>query len=249
MKQIRLYSWICCLTATFTVLSAKGLSAPDPNDLLEQSRAMRRQYLIQKASAVAENTPIDEEASLMRVIEQVMSLRTPALSESHNTMLPSGQNGPNAVESAKTAEPTITAVATTGETGAIAADGSTEAKTPLDVLRMLENKQTILYPADVADVLFRAGKINEAARFYEMALNTVDKDKASIHQWLLFQTANCLRHSNGSRAAMLYDELIRLYPNSAWAAAAQARRQILIWMETRQQELKTRTAKQDNDEQ
>jgi tetratricopeptide (TPR) repeat protein len=206
--------------------------------------------MIHQASAVNVKTPQEEDTSLMQLIEQVMSLRTPTITDSNDTMLSASAGAesmnPAAPVQQATEHKTTETIVTRKHSDA---DAAAENSNPnaVEILHTAADKQSILHPTEVADVLYQAGRPDEAGRYYEMALNAVEKDNAPLHQWLLFQTANCLRRTDRSRAAMLYEELIRLYPNSTWSAAAQARHKLLVWMETRREELQSRVAKRDND--
>lgn len=87
-------------------------------------------------------------------------------------------------------------------------------------------------PAAVARTLFLSGNLEEAAAFYQLALERVgagqaeldDKDKA----WMLFQTGNCLR---GDRevAKKVYQQLMSQYPNSQWCPVADAYVKLIDW--------------------
>lgn len=239
MRQIRYYIGLCGAAMLLASASAAGQTADDPNDLLAESRALRRRFMTQTASAVSVKTPQEEDVSLMQLIEQVMSLRTPVQSDA--TTKP--------VSEAAAAEAIISVPATSKtpqhQTPAAAPQ---ETLSGFDVLRATDRSDAVLYPAELANILYRAGQADQAARYYEMALAAVDPEDVAAHQWLLFQTANCLRQTDRARAVMLYEELIRRYPNSVWAAAAQARSRIVTWKETRQEELNTQLAKRDANE-
>lgn len=247
MRLTQRYFWISSSTAILAVAGAWGQTASDPNDLLAHSRALRQQFRAQTASAVAGKTPQEEDISLMDVIEKVMALRTPenpaGVNAAHSDRAAGRGVQPTAPQTPETKVDT-TIIVQTPPAGTPAV--REQRPGAIERLRTLDDKQAILYPSELADALYRAGKSEEAARYYEMALAAVTEDDAAARQWLFFQTANCLRQTDTARAMMLYEKLIELYPNSVWAAAAQARHRILIWRNTRQQELDTRLAGQDN---
>lgn len=238
MRQMRYYIGICGTAMLLASATAAELTADDPNDLLAESRALRHRYMTQTASAVSVQTPQEEDVSLMQLIEQVMSLGTPAQSEA-NTMTPSENTAAEGIGTVK-----ATSETPQHETPAV----PQQPLSGFDVLRATDRPDAVLYPAELANILYRAGKPDEAARYYEMALAAVEAEDVAAHQWLLFQTANCLRQTDSTRAVKLYEELIRLYPNSVWAAAAQARSRIVTWKETRQEELQTQLTKRDANE-
>lgn len=239
MRQIRYYIGLCGAAMLLTAVSAAGQTAEDPNDLLAESRALRRQLMAQTASAISVKTPEEEDVSLMQLIEQVMSLRTPVPSDA-NTITPPQAAGADAIG-------TVTTTPETTQHETPAADPQ-QPLSGFDVLRATDRPDAVLYPGELANILYRAGKPDEAARYYEMALAAVEPEDVAAHQWLLFQTANCLRQTDSARAVKLYEELIRRYPSSVWAAAAQARSRIVTWKETRQEELHTQLAKRDANE-
>ena len=230
-----------CRTAIFAVILASGQAAADPNDLLEQSRTLRRQFIAEKASAINTKTQHEEDTSLAQLIERMMALQVPTPADS-NTITPSEpvvkKNPPPAV---------ATRQASNGKTADVR-DAASPASA-LEQLEKLNHETTIPYPAELADILYRAGKPDEAYRYYEMALSSVNTADVAAHQWLLFQTANCLRRTEYLQAVKRYEELIRLYPNSVWAAAAQARHRVLNWKETRHEELMWQLNQRDNHEQ
>jgi tetratricopeptide (TPR) repeat protein len=243
MKQLHKNITILFIAAMIITVAAAQLPA-EPNDIFEQSRALRRQFMIQKSSPVAVMTPQEEETSLSKLIEQVLSLTTPAMQDP-NALLKASEPAadPNVGAADTPAAPKdnmkIAAVPdAAGQTGI-----ANQLKTAID------GKQSVLYPMQLADVLYQADNISQAGQFYQMALNAANKDNASDYQWLLFQTANCLRYTDTTGAAALYEQLIQAFPTSVWAAAAQARLRMLNWMQINEQELQTRMAIRIPDEQ
>ena len=233
MKQIQQYIWI----GWAVMLSAAALAVTeqaDPNSILQQSRLLRRQLMMQTATAVAEKSFQEQQASLAQLIEQVLSLKTPSPLGDPTTPAMSQKAAPT--PQTTVTPPTIT-------------DFLTDPNTTAKALQTIGPETSVLSPIELADVLYRAGKPEQAVRFYEMALNGMNKDNLPVHQWVLFQTANCLRHTDAARAGTLYEELIRLYPSSVWAAAAKARHQMLIWLEANEQNAEKQVSVRNNNEQ
>ena len=233
MKQMRQYFWI----GWAVMLSSAALGVTeqaDPNSILQQSQLLRRQFMMQTTTAVAEKSSQEQQASLAQLIQQVLSLQTPSAISDPNTPATSQKAAP-------APQKTVTPPTMTD----LLADPNTTAK----ALQKIGQGTSVLYPIELADVLYRAGKLEQALRFYEMALNGMDKDNLPVHQWLLFQTANCLRYTDAARAGTLYEELIRLYPSSVWAAAAKARHQMLIWLETNEQNAEKQVSVRNTNEQ
>jgi tetratricopeptide (TPR) repeat protein len=86
-------------------------------------------------------------------------------------------------------------------------------------------------PLELANILYKCGKLKEAAVFYQRAYNykagdnVMYKDKA----WILFQTGNCLQKENPEEAVKVYKKLIIEYPESFWADAAKAKDHLVEW--------------------
>jgi tetratricopeptide (TPR) repeat protein len=232
MKRISL-SLLIYWSAVLTGAASAGDEASDPNSILEQSRMLRRQFIMQTTSSVAEKTLQEQEDSLAKLIEQVRSLQTPLVRQDPNT--------PPVLK--KTTE---TVQTTPPSTKAVLSDPNTTGE---EILKKLEQETSILSPIQLADVLYRAGKPEQALRFYEMALQGAEKETPTVHQWLLFQTANCLKATDADRAGKLYEELIRLYPNSGWAPVSQARRQMLGWLEANKKDVEKRISLRNTNEQ
>lgn len=252
MKKMRKTIMMLIIAALATTLAAAQTPA-EPNDLFEQSRALRRQFMLQKAAPVAVKTLQEEETSLAQLIEQVLSLTTPAMQDP-NALLRASEPAADPNVAVAAADDTATAPNSNMESPAApdsaARTGTADQlKTTLDKLTTLDGSQSVLYPMELADVLYQAGNLQQAGHFYEIALNAADKDNASDCQWLLFQTANCLRQTDPTRAAALYEQVSQTWPNSVWAAAARARRGMLVWLQTNEQELQSRVAIRNPDEQ
>jgi len=210
------------LSATLSVAAETTI-----DNAIEQSRTLRRQLMAQKTSAVAEKSPLEQDAALSSLIEQIQSLQWPSTTAAeplpeptaaHQTSLP-------AVEP-KTEDPK------TQPTPAASADA----------LKILQGEVQVPYPLELADTLYRKGDYGLAGRYYQTALKTADKSDTATYPWLLFQAANCLRYTAPQQAAELYQEVVRLYPNSIWATAAQARFKMLTWLNVNQEQLKAHDA-------
>ncbi|MHC4061862.1 MAG: tetratricopeptide repeat protein [Planctomycetota bacterium] len=88
---------------------------------------------------------------------------------------------------------------------------------------------------ELGDILFLSENIEEAAKFYQKALNRKDEDdvlSASDRAWALFQTGNCLRYGDPPLAKEMYGQMIAGYPDSPWADLAKARNSLIDWYQT-----------------
>lgn len=87
-------------------------------------------------------------------------------------------------------------------------------------------------PAELGDILFLSGHLEQAAVFYQQALSHMASDHAvSAEQkaWVLFQLGNCLRAVDLPAARKMYRQLIVEYPDSPWSDLAKAREKLIEW--------------------
>lgn len=105
--------------------------------------------------------------------------------------------------------------------------------TTLQMLRSLsQDPNNVRNPFELAEILFVSQNHAEAFKFYRVALNRKDLDKAESSAggaWILFQMANCLRSDDPPAAAKMYVQLITEYPNSPWTDLAKARGTLIDW--------------------
>ena len=87
-------------------------------------------------------------------------------------------------------------------------------------------------PFELAEVLFRSGRLKEAAECYKEALNrmtTSETNQLADRAWILFQTGNCLRHIDRPTAMQMYKQLIVEYPDSPWTDLAKVKSKLIDW--------------------
>ncbi len=86
-------------------------------------------------------------------------------------------------------------------------------------------------PLELADVLYKDGKLKQAAFFYKMAYEKLSNRfaKEADLAWTLFQIGNCVRHTEPSEAIISYKQLISQYPQSPWSGAAQTLLDTIEW--------------------
>jgi len=103
----------------------------------------------------------------------------------------------------------------------------------LQMLKSLsQDPNNVRNPFELAEILFVSQNHAEAVKFYRVALNRKDLDKAESSAdgaWILFQMANCLRSDDPPAAAKMYTQLITEYPNSPWTDLAKARGTLIDW--------------------
>jgi hypothetical protein len=98
--------------------------------------------------------------------------------------------------------------------------------------QLSQQPQQIKYPFELAEILFRSGRIKEAAKCYREALTrkTADSNDLSKNkEWMLFQLGNCLQKDAPSEAIQMFKQLIVEYPNSPWADSAKAKCKLIDW--------------------
>ena len=88
------------------------------------------------------------------------------------------------------------------------------------------------HPELVAEILYECGRMNEAYVFYKETLRRIDEDPASVgahKDWVLLQTANCIRKNNKTEAIELYKRLLNEVPGSDWVGLARTQVKLLSW--------------------
>jgi hypothetical protein len=95
-----------------------------------------------------------------------------------------------------------------------------------------QNPQLIKCPFELAEILFHSGRLKEAAKCYQEALNRKNENESGLNQdkaWILFQIGNCLQKDDPSTAMQMYKQLIEQYSNSPWAESAKAKSKLIDW--------------------
>lgn len=98
----------------------------------------------------------------------------------------------------------------------------------------LKKTDKITSPLQLADVLYRQGYYKLAFENYCTVDERLSEDCITDRQWILFQKANCRRHSNPDEAIGFYNELIKSFPNSKWTTAANSRLKMIEWSQLNQ---------------
>lgn len=100
------------------------------------------------------------------------------------------------------------------------------------VQAMMAEPSKSAYPDLLAEVLFECGKLKEAYIFYKETLRRLDEKPDSIDapkDWILFQTANCIRKENKTEAINLYKRLLNETPESDWIGFTRTQIKLLSW--------------------
>ena len=173
---------------------------------------------IEPVEAPSDHTQTD---TLDDLIRQVRCLQIPSKSIPPE----SGESIPSQPSTAETSPPLEESRADEEDQGPVPED---------DLAVMLEKINEVVSPLRLADVLYRQGRYELAFKNYATVYEQLGEDCVSDCQWVLFQKANCCRHSDLNEAIELYKELIESYPNSRWTAAASSRLKMSQWYQLSQ---------------
>ncbi len=116
------------------------------------------------------------------------------------------------------------------EKACLSRDGRQVSQQP-DAARVFQ-ESGLRNPAELGDILFLSGHLEQAAAFYQQALSDTASDAASSAEskaWVLFQLGNCLRTVDMPAARKMYLQLIVEYPDSPWSDLAKAREKLIEW--------------------
>jgi len=97
---------------------------------------------------------------------------------------------------------------------------------------LLKDPNHITTPLELAEVLFKSGRIYPAGLCYKQALLSMDANdanKAEQRAWILFQIGNCLKYKDPNTARDSFAELVRTQPNSNWAQIAKTEHDLVEW--------------------
>jgi tetratricopeptide (TPR) repeat protein len=182
-----------------------------------------------------------EQDDIKKIIEQIRSINTghemPAKTES-----PARGQEPNTIEIPKTKLPEMVQEPNTPVPGTGAIDSS---KTQIDssllsnqilvqVDNLIKDPNRISNPLEFAEILFKSGKIAQAAICYKQALSKTPADDANFadeRAWILFQIGNCLKFDDPNAAMESFSQLLNAHPESPWAQAAKTSRDLAEWFQ------------------
>jgi len=99
----------------------------------------------------------------------------------------------------------------------------------LDEIKQL-GPDKIADPLSLADILYQAGRLAEAAPFYQKAYDTAAD--AGAKAWALFQMGNCRRQTDPAAALTLYKRITTEFPKSPWKAVADTECKLIEWRQS-----------------
>jgi len=177
-------------------------------------------------------------ASLRAIIEQVRSVKfETSRGESVEPQQPAQQPvdtspdvetpPPVAVLPAETEQQPLVSSTATHPAGKLSSDHTLQI-----VEGQLKDPNQITSPFELAEILFRSGRIVPAGLCYKQALSIIPTDDPNLdtdRAWILFQIGNCLKDEDPNTARESYAELIRTHPESPWTEIAKVRYGLIEW--------------------
>ena len=103
-----------------------------------------------------------------------------------------------------------------------------------DIDALLKDPNRIANPLQLAEILFKIGKLGPAAVCYKQALATTAPDdpcSANERAWVLFQIGNCLKFDDPNAAKDSFAQLLRTYPDSPWSDAAKTCHELTAFLQ------------------
>ena len=217
---------ICSESDIDTSRQAVRVAADVPVDL--PAGQSRRQWWKERAGALDRRRDNSKKDEISRLIEQIRSIQ---FESSYSDVAQPQRPAQQQAEAEPPAAPVIAVPAVEPEI---------QRETPLEsmdtgafqmVEDLLKDANTIASPFELAEVLFRSGRLGPAGIYYKQALASI-ADAAAVNSdraWILFQIGNCCMLDDPNKARESYAELIRTHPDSPWAEVAKARYGLVDW--------------------
>jgi tetratricopeptide (TPR) repeat protein len=232
--------------ANFAAEVGNKLPQTSPVPANASGKQLERQLSESRISPPAQSTENSKSNELRQIIEQVRSVKFetsrgelvyPERVEGVEPQRPARQ--PVDTSPAVTPQPTTTDSSAETEQQSLfsstqtqPAGESTSEHTLQMVEEQLKDPNQITNPFELAEILFRSGKMVPAGLCYKQALNTMPTDDPNLgteRAWILFQIGNCLKDEDPNTARESYAELIRTHPDSPWAEIARVRHGLIEW--------------------
>jgi tetratricopeptide (TPR) repeat protein len=232
--------------ANFAAEVGNKLPQTSPVPANASGKQLERQLSESRISPPAQSPENSKSNELRQIIEQVRSVKFetshgelvhPELVEGVEPQQPARQSvdtspavtpQPTTSDSSAKTEPQLPALPTqpqpTGE--------STSDHTLQIVEGLLKDPNQISNPFELAEILFRSGRMTPAGLCYKQALKAMPTDDPNLgteRAWILFQIGNCLKDEDPNTARESYAELIRTHPDSPWAEIARVRHGLIEW--------------------
>ena len=227
---------------------AAGAIVPDRNnDLLlanSPTTAVQRQLWKERIGGFGEAQSRTSRNELEDLMQQLRAIeikpRVPVLAPPVETA-PVAESEPNIVAAEPEPAPQPRESAAAGE-GLIGA-------TTLEQFKALsETADRLRNPLELAEILFAAGCLQEAAACYREALTRVhgqEDDPFGDKAWICLQLGNCLSVRDPQTALEYYQEVIVEFSSSPWASLAKTKSDVINWQLKDQPEMLILASKQD----
>lgn len=193
--------------------------------------------------AKMDKSPADLQGELQQLIQQIKSVEFKPQESSQPLIVvpPADKAKPDETASkeipqeAKTEKPEVLPTGLPGgvqQEENLVVNGQITNQTMQLLEQLLQKPEQIKKPLELADILFRTGRLEKAAVCYRQALNQTAANDNVLYKdksWILFQIGNCLQKDDPTVAAQMYKQLITEYPNSPWVDAAKAKDSLVDW--------------------
>jgi TolA-binding protein len=177
--------------------------------------------------AVADENDTQNTTNLQQAIEKINSLKFEHSQTNQPTQPEPVEEIVQQVETAPEPEKIQPApVAAVDANEKIAED---DKKATTEALVGIENRTNeVETPYEMAELLFHAGRLNQAAVYYKQALKSGSfENRPQDKAWILFQLGNSLKDSNSVEATKIYARLLSEYPDSTWTKMARQYSELL----------------------
>jgi tetratricopeptide (TPR) repeat protein len=184
------------------------------------------QKLWETAIAVADENDIQNTANLRQAIEKINSLK---FEQSQTNQPVQSESAEIVQQTADVPEPEkiqpVPAEPIIADEKIVEDDN----KMTADALVGIENRTNeVETPYEMAELLFHAGRLNQAAAYYKQTLKSVSlENRPQDKAWVLFQLGNCLKDSNSVEATKIYTRLLSEHPDSIWTKMARQYNELL----------------------
>jgi len=107
--------------------------------------------------------------------------------------------------------------------------GRLKEETIKSIKDLINNPESFNSFFELGEIMFDSNRLSDAYVFYKRALDSTDKNDKENRSWILFQTANCLRNTDYSKAIEYYKRLITEFPHCQWSEFSKDQVELLSW--------------------
>jgi hypothetical protein len=224
--------------ANFAAEVGNKLPQTSPLPANASGKQLERQLSESRISPPAQSPENSKSNELRQIIEQIRSVK---FESSRGELVEPQQPAQQPVDTSPAVWPQPTTTALPAETELQSRISSTVTKpagestsdhTLQIVEGLLKDPNQITNPFELAEILFRSGRMVPAGLCYKQALKAMPTDDPNLgteRAWILFQIGNCLKDEDPNTARESYAELIRTHPDSPWTEIARVRHGLIEW--------------------